>query len=581
MIEQTALRTYTSKTFDNPDGSHTLHAHIGHIHYKDSQGDFQDSDITFSDQGTYWQMTKHNYRLYIAKDFGASQLMRFDNKFDGANHTIYYEPHSIWWVNKNNPSDRTKIRDAQSVTGVLSGHKIIYTNAFGNGIDFEITIRRSGFKKEIVIPNQLPLNPPTPDHKPVVLFKYEATGLKLKANDSAQDWDDDSYYESEEGFTVREAVAQYESKILPAYIVDSHLPVERRQKLKIFWEKRNGVLWQAKVIPLNFLNNATYPVRLDTTTSYYAGGGDGKVTTFDDGTWAGARDAATGDSADDSTQYSIAGASIEGGPLYGVQRSYFPCDTSGIPAAATITAATFYVEVYAISDGEADAQGYITIVQTHQPDATELTTADFDQIYTTKGTDSDVDITGLGTGSYTSWALNATGLAWIPRSGETLPASHTAGYAHIGVREGHDFEDSAPDVGNSKVDFQTSDTAGTSSDPYLSVTYLNNYTITCDAGSYAITGTAMNTLMGRKVACAAGSYAVTGTAMTPLHAKKLALDAGSYALTGTAMTPLHNKKITCDAGSYAITGTAATLTYTEVDNIFGSARHQVQRQQQT
>lgn len=42
MPELTALRTYTSKTHANGDGSLTLHAHIGHIHYQDDAGDLQD-----------------------------------------------------------------------------------------------------------------------------------------------------------------------------------------------------------------------------------------------------------------------------------------------------------------------------------------------------------------------------------------------------------------------------------------------------------------------------------------------------------------------------------------------------------
>src|SRR5574343_1889301 len=105
MIELAYKRTYNAKHFDIGDGRKVMHAHAGHIHYKDENGDFQDVDYTLEDKGAYWQMTKSNYRLYVAKDFSANQLIRFDNRFDGANHTIYYEPKMLAWVNNPDMSD--------------------------------------------------------------------------------------------------------------------------------------------------------------------------------------------------------------------------------------------------------------------------------------------------------------------------------------------------------------------------------------------------------------------------------------------------------------------------------------------
>ena len=123
MAEIAELRTYTSKTHDNGDESLTLEAHVGHIHYDDA-GALQDVDLTFEDMGTYWRVTKASYKLYINKDFGASDLIRFDNRYEGANHSIYYEPHSVWWVNADDKSKRTKWKDAQDVTGTLNDDPI-------------------------------------------------------------------------------------------------------------------------------------------------------------------------------------------------------------------------------------------------------------------------------------------------------------------------------------------------------------------------------------------------------------------------------------------------------------------------
>jgi hypothetical protein len=148
----------------------------------------------------------------------------------------------------------------------------------------------------------------------------------------------------------------------------------------------------------------------------------------------------------------------------------------------------------------------------------------------------------------------------------------------------------------------------------------STYTLECDAGSYAITGTAMTPLHDKIVVAGVGTYAITGTAMSPLHgrkvsagvgayeitgieasllhdrviacetgsiditgteaglllARKIAAAMGTYGITGTAMTPKHNKKLSAGAGSYIIDGTAVTLEYSgegEVVIVYGSGWH--------
>ena len=85
------------------------------------------------------------------------------------------------------------------------------------------------------------------------------------------------------------------------------------------------------------------------------------------------------------------------------------------------------------------------------------------------------------------------------------------------------------------------------------------YTLTADAGSFTVTGTAANLVRGLKVAADAGSYSVTGTAANLLRGYKLAANTTAYSLTGTDVTFLRGYKLAGDVGSYAVNGTAATL----------------------
>lgn len=87
------------------------------------------------------------------------------------------------------------------------------------------------------------------------------------------------------------------------------------------------------------------------------------------------------------------------------------------------------------------------------------------------------------------------------------------------------------------------------------------FTLTADAGSFAVTGTAASLLFHRRLAADSGSYAVTGTDASLFYRRKLTADAGSFVITGTDASLLYHRKLTADAGSFLITGTDAVLRY--------------------
>ena len=90
-------------------------------------------------------------------------------------------------------------------------------------------------------------------------------------------------------------------------------------------------------------------------------------------------------------------------------------------------------------------------------------------------------------------------------------------------------------------------------------TLSKGFKVTADAGAFALTGTAATLRRTHILSAAAGSYALTGTAAGLAKGLRLVADAGSYALTGTAANLLRSLKIVANVGSYALTGTAATL----------------------
>ena len=97
---------------------------------------------------------------------------------------------------------------------------------------------------------------------------------------------------------------------------------------------------------------------------------------------------------------------------------------------------------------------------------------------------------------------------------------------------------------------------------------VTHYSLTAEAGSYALTGTAATLTATREIAAAAGSYALSGTAATLTTTRELAAGAGSYSLSGTAAALTAARELAAGAGSYGLSGTAATLTYTPAAGAF-------------
>jgi hypothetical protein len=461
MAEITSKRTYSSKTYDLGGGRRRGEFHAGHIHYKDAENNFREVDLVLVDKGTYWEMTKASHRLRIAKDFDALELIRFTNRYKGANHTIKYSAHSLWWFDATNPqAERTKIVDAQSVTGVLvDPYTVRYINAFGVGIHFEVTVRRNGVQKNLNVDDRSDLGtPPYSDYFLVPVFTWSAAGLNVKASDLPA-WDNESYYESEEALTISELNPAYSSKISKAKGWDSSTPCRKSKNLKVIFEKKGGVLYQGKLITKTMIENAVFPIWADTTTNYYAVTGDGFISAGD-AVWATARAASTGTV--ETGDLTIFDALVYEDTGYAIERAFIPINTSEVDDDAVITAAVFNFYVTLIANDDNDGDDYLALVQTSAADPDSLVGDDFDQCGNptapTEGSNQ-LDLGSVSVDAFNQLTLNATGRGWVSKTGYTL----------LGMREGHDLTGNA--VADASFSGAQISSEATANDPYLAVTY--------------------------------------------------------------------------------------------------------------
>jgi hypothetical protein len=95
-------------------------------------------------------------------------------------------------------------------------------------------------------------------------------------------------------------------------------------------------------------------------------------------------------------------------------------------------------------------------------------------------------------------------------------------------------------------------------DSWAAVTVVLRPTLISDSvtpGSYSVTGSAANLLIGRKVTATGGSYSVTGAAANFIIGKKVIPVSGTFTVTGSAANLLVGRKASLTPGSYSYTGT--------------------------
>ncbi|MEF8879913.1 MAG: hypothetical protein V5A64_05940 [Candidatus Thermoplasmatota archaeon] len=168
----------------------------------------------------------------------------------------------------------------------------------------------------------------------------------------------------------------------------------------------------------------SYPVVIDASTEITAMASDGYIS-HSDSQWSSVHDASSGSSVSDSDEYYDSSIGVaEYSFSYGITRSFFRFDTSGLPDDCTISSAV--VKIHGYSNG-----GDSACIQESTWSTAGLGTGDFDA-FTGEAFDT---ISSWSSSSYNDFSLNSKGIGSISKTGTT----------EFCVREyEHDYLDSAP-----------------------------------------------------------------------------------------------------------------------------------------
>ena len=194
-----------------------------------------------------------------------------------------------------------------------------------------------------------------------------------------------------------------------------------------------------------------------------------------------------------------------------------------------------------------------------------------------------VSATGTATGRPNPGSITpATSGAWVVICGGgaaatgatyTAPTNYTTNFITVSVADTNDSMHGSGYRSNwsSGAEDPAAYTGGTTgaNDSWAAYTLAlkptpNNYTLTCNAGSYTYTGQSATIDRHRALSASAGSYTYTGqsvdiTYTVPAVNYNITCNAGSYTYTGQSATISRNRVLSANAGSYTYTGQSATI----------------------
>lgn len=330
-----------------------------------------------------------------------------------------------------------------------------FKDALGSGLHIEVAEFMGGVRKEVVIAEKAALGGLSGDY-------YEIP-FEVRANKTVAIEVDGTTLSEGRVVITDNLVSLADSNGTVSYIQPAWAADEEGNavNIKLRLELRGDVLHVMKLLPAAWLGAAVYPVRTDLTLTAYSHSADGYVERDSHWAWTPTRSDNKGNFRFNTLTY----INLQSGLDYYIARAFLTFDTSSIPDGATVTSAKLKVRPYSTWDSDNDGKDFITVIQSNQQSATLLSVEDYNDCGSlnspTEGIDASErkDITSISTSTYLTFTFNATGTAWISKTG----------YTKLCMREGHDVLDEQPDSDN-YVRFYAQEN-GTSTAPYLEIVY--------------------------------------------------------------------------------------------------------------
>lgn len=262
--ELKSKRTLFSKTYQNYDGSYQKRIGVGPIHYIDENGNLDDIDTNFvlSDNLEYDYEIKRGFYKVKLKAFSDSPNLVEYNVGDSS---FRIELQDLYLFEEN--EERELLSIPLHSDGIVQGNRILYSNAYGEGIDVEFIYHPQYFGKNLIL-NSIPPQIPGND------FTFLQFNFKMTLSDNLDIYIDNIKLGDNE--IITQGQIEFRDKntgeaqffFNEPYSKDSE---ENRCPISLSLKKNGSEILISKLISIDWLEQATYPVKADADTIYLEG----------------------------------------------------------------------------------------------------------------------------------------------------------------------------------------------------------------------------------------------------------------------------------------------------------------------
>ena len=492
-------------------GANTTEFHVGWVNYLDENDDWQEIDCIVTKTDSDFTVTKAPFNFSAPLFSDGEAFFESDNRFDITDKSkITADAYGLYITARNVTRVAGELFD---INGDGRLDAVIYKQAYPS-IDADLIYyvkhgRMPVLEKLVRFNSVLSSDTDiefglrytdTPAITPSTLDDSknrddEATANRTKLSDGEVIAQDKGFYIKPFSVSENRGLGMKEIKIWDSTATDPNAGTTQKIESVSTDIKSDGsgnsIL--TKHIKVAFFSGVTYPVYTDTITAFLpdphteSTSVDGYAYTYNQtSTWDTEHDRSasnyvqTGDGWDSGLPLGYLRSNIGGSNNIGLYRWFILFDTSGLPDADPISAATlsFYAIATATTNVGGDSEVSVqtcSVVQSSPASNTNLVVGDFDQCGSVDDPAEGIDsgerfdpYSDFTTSQYNDIDLNSTGIGWIAKDGITK----------FGVRNMPDITDD--DIGSAKynnyMNCGSADTSGTDKDPKLTVTHGVSFT---------------------------------------------------------------------------------------------------------
>jgi hypothetical protein len=463
-------RGWNVNHYENRDGTNTASFHSKWINYLDLDDAWKPIDNYFVDAGTHFEMTEAPFTVIVPKRSVGMAKFISNNRWDIFNkEKIEDAPLDMntWAQGVADVPGRIETGDL----GWGETNYVVFEGAYPEWNADLIYWVHNGTGTRLRRLVRFNSNPNATEDLNIS-FDLNLSG-NVNIKNHRANWNGETKLRTKERISLRPENAKSSARgigLKQFFIWED--PNEELTPIDVEFVKKGSGYRLTKIIPKDYLDNATYPVYTDDSASFNPDASP-ESTSVDgityngnpNASWATARSAAASWSSDTLSTRTIPGLATDGsGNWYDFGSLFMVFDTSSL-SGATVSAAS--IDVYCNSSLD-DLSDSVRVVTHTSASSTAIATGDHRNVGSTTQATADKDITTMScSGGTNTFTLNATGIGNVNVAG---------GVTKFALRGVADADNSQPGGGASKNSGPNLNMAeSASNDPQLDVTYSSGW----------------------------------------------------------------------------------------------------------